>query len=301
MSDTVIIIMGPTAVGKTEIAIEVAKKINGEIISADSRQIYKGLIIGTSAPVNPEVPYHLVNFLDPKEQFNAMEFSRLANELIKDIHKRKKRAIVVGGTGLYIRALLGNFFLGNTRNENIRSELRKRHQKGENLWNELNLIDPELAAKIHPNDFVRIERALEVYYTTGKTMTYLRKFGNHQKPDFISKKFLLTMNKDDLYKKINKRVDEMINSGFLNEVQNLLNSGIPANSPGLQSLGYQEIVNYLNGNISLPQTIEKIKQRTRQYARRQLIWFKSEKDTITINLSNTTKEEAIKIITELSK
>lgn len=298
MDKPVIIITGPTASGKTNLGIALAQKIDGEIISADSRQIYKGFIIGTSSPINPPVPYHLVNFLDPHIRFNAMEFKRLAENLIKDITARGKYAIVVGGTGLYINALIGKFFSGELKDENIRNWLYLRHKSGENLFAELKNIDPDLAKKLHPNDFVRISRALEVYYITGKPMSFFHKHGPYIAPPFNYKKFIITLDREELYKRINDRVERMIEMGFVNEVKNLLAQGISEDAPAFESVGYKEIIAYIKGAITLEHAIERIKQRTRQYARRQLIWFKKEKDAVVLNLSEISENDAEKIIME---
>lgn len=291
MRDIVLIIMGPTASGKTELAINIAQKISGEIISADSRQIYKGFVIGTAAPVDSPVPYHLVNFLEPNVRFNAMEFKHLSEQLIKNIISKGKRALIVGGTGLYIKALTGMFFCGNLRDENIRRWLLSRLEKGENLWDELKLLDPEISRRIHPNDIMRITRALEVYYLTGKPLSFFHKHGRYEKPPFKYKKFIIVREREELYRRINERVDQMICSGWVEEVKELLESGVSENAPAFESVGYKEIIEYLKGKMTLEQAIEKIKQRTRQYARRQIIWFKKEQDAITFNLSKVSEKE----------
>ncbi|MGB9562048.1 MAG: tRNA (adenosine(37)-N6)-dimethylallyltransferase MiaA, partial [bacterium] len=269
-----------------------ALEIDGEIISADSRQIYKGFVIGTSTPLDSPVPYHLVNFLEPERRFSAMEFKRCAEMLINDIGSRGKNVIVSGGTGLYIRALEGKLFSGELRDEKIREKILARFKAGENLWEELNRVDPELSSRIHRNDFVRIARALEVYYITGKPMSFFHKQGKYEKQSFEIRKFILTMDRNELYKRIDERVDEMIRMGWIDEVKSLLERGINEDAPAFESVGYKEIIAYLKGEISLENAVRRIKKRTRQYARRQIIWFKKETDATIIDLSKTSLENA---------
>ncbi len=298
MKDETFVITGPTATGKTDIGIMVAREADGEIISADSRQIYKGFVIGTASPVNAPVEYHLINFLEPTEQFNAMRFVKMARSLIEQIKNKGKLPILVGGTGLYVRALCEGLFQGGGKDEKIRQEIRKRFERGENLWYELKKVDPEAAKKISSNDYPRIERALEVWYTTGKPITFWQR--EQSESDVRCKKFLITMDRERIYQRINERVERMFKDGWIEEVQKLLASGVSPDCPAFESVGYKEVLQYLEGEISLERTKEIIKRRTRNYARRQIIWFKKEPGVITIDRDELSVEEAAETIIQLA-
>ena len=291
-----IIITGPTATGKTEMGYILAKRLNGEIISADSKQIYKGCIIGTSSPINPPVPYHLINFLEPTERYDAMRFIQDSEKLIDDITSRGKLPIIVGGTGFYIRALTEGLFIGDTKDSEIRNKLKKRYEQGENLWDELNRIDSESANKIEPNDYYRIERALEVFYKTGTPLSQWKKRKHHKVGDYS--KFILMMDRAELYRRIESRVDSMIAEGWINEVRELIDSGISPNSPAFESVGYMELYRYIKGEISLDEAIDRIKTRTRQYAKRQITWFNKEPNCVQIDISRMDTEEIAERVME---
>ncbi len=298
-----LVITGPTATGKSEVGIIIARKFAGELISADSRQIYKGFIIGTSAPVDSPVPYHLVNFLEAEEQFDAMSFVRLARRLITEIQAREHLPIVVGGTGLYIRALCEGLFevpslMHKGKDEELRARLRKRFNDGEDLWAELKEVDPESAERISPRDFPRIERALEVWYNTGKPITYWHKEGASS--PLRCQKFLLRIGRDELYRRINERVERMFSAGWVEEVERLLSSGVSTASPAFQSVGYREICDYLQGKLSLDEAKERIKRRTRHYARRQMIWFRKEPGVIPVDITGLSADEIAGLIARLA-
>jgi tRNA dimethylallyltransferase len=280
MMKELIVITGPTAVGKTEFAISLAEEIQGEIVSADSRQVYKYMDIGTAKPTiedQSRVKHHLIDILYPNEEIDAGSFSKLARSKIDQIFDNGHQPILVGGTGLYIRGIIDGIFEGPGRNEMIRSKLKEIQEKNQNqLHFMLKDIDPESAIKIHPNDRQRIIRALEIYYETGKSMSLMQKehrFGSsHYNTFFIG----LYRDRDELYDIINTRVDDMIASGFIKEVAGLLEMGYSSELNSMQGLGYRYILSFLKKEIMLDETIELIKRDTRRYAKRQMTWFNKE-------------------------
>lgn len=280
-SEKILVILGPTGVGKTKISLELADKIKGEIICADSRQIYRFMDIGTAKP-KPEqrrkIIHHLIDIVDPDEKFTAADFDREAKKIIKDLISRGKSPIVVGGSGLYIRALTRGFFKGPRGNSKIREKLKKiARQKGkEYLHMKLSDVDPEAAQRIHPNNLVRVIRALEVYELTKTPISQLQKQGEYDKREFDFTKIGLNLDRKKLYAKIEKRVDQMMNEGFLDEVKKLENLGYSKKSTPLKTLGYKELLSYLEGSLSLSEAVDLIKKNTRNYAKRQLTWFKKE-------------------------
>ncbi|HRS52603.1 MAG TPA: tRNA (adenosine(37)-N6)-dimethylallyltransferase MiaA [Candidatus Marinimicrobia bacterium] len=273
-------IVGPTAVGKTATAIELAKQLNGEIISIDSRQVYRGLDIGTAKPTlrqQQEIPHHLVDILDLDEQISAGAYRKLALKTVNEIQSRGKLPIFVGGSGLYVNAVLKGIFKESATNPEIRREIRQELQKKGivALYNQLLEIDPDTALKIHINDVKRITRALEIYRITGQppSMHYRNQQTN---PPFPYQIFVLTMERELLYQRINARVDEMIASGLVSEVESLLKRGLRQNLDLLMTLGYRQVVQYLDGNCSYDEMVENIKRNTRRYAKRQLTWFRNQ-------------------------
>ncbi|MCX7795824.1 MAG: tRNA (adenosine(37)-N6)-dimethylallyltransferase MiaA [bacterium] len=277
----VIVIGGPTASGKTQLAIEWALKTNGEIISCDSRQIYKYMDIGTAKPTAEErsvIPHHLIDIIYPDEVMSAGEFQRLARECIEDIHKRGRIPFLVGGTGLYIRAVIRDISFPPKVDEEIRETIRERVKKEGlyKVYEELQKVDPKTADKINPNDEIRITRALEVYYATGKPISYYRKGINVDYPRYDVIYFVLNPPRDLLYRRIEERVDRMIKLGLIEETKYILSLGYSPGLPSLQTLGYREIIKYLQGIYSLESAIEEIKKETRRYAKRQLTWFRNE-------------------------
>ncbi|MGB2697220.1 MAG: tRNA (adenosine(37)-N6)-dimethylallyltransferase MiaA [Candidatus Zixiibacteriota bacterium] len=296
----VLVILGPTGVGKTIISLEVADKIKGEIICADSRQIYRFMDIGTDKP-KPEqrkrIIHHLIDVVDPNERFTAADFAREAKKTMKDLIATGKSPIVTGGTGLYIRALTRGFFKGPRGNLKIREKLKElAQQKGkEFLHKKLSKVDPEAARRIHPNNLVRVIRALEVYELTGISISELQKQGQYDKgeSDFI--KIGLYLDRKKLYAKIEKRVDQMMEDGLLDEVIRLKELGYSKKLAPLKTLGYKELFSYLEGKMSLSEAVDLIKKNTRNYAKRQLTWFKKEED---ITWFDVEKNSIVKSIME---
>jgi len=293
----VLIIAGPTAVGKTAVAETVAEKLGGELISADSRQIYKGLDVGTAKPRNSKIPYHLIDIVTPEKRYDAAQFARDAQTLIKQIYDRGKTPIIVGGTGLYIRALTEGIFEGNFRDETVREELLRRWRAGENLYAELMRVDPEAAKKIDPKNFVRIQRALEVYIVSGKPISYWWKTATKKPSEWKFVKIILNKERKALYERIEKRVDEMLEAGWVDEVKNLLKSGVPENAPAFSSIGYRQVVDYIKGKLSWEQMREQIIKATKEYARRQLIWFRKEPGAMWLDTTGKNPQEvALEVI-----
>lgn len=296
---TVIVICGPTASGKTSLGIKLANKINGEIISCDSMQIYKKMDIGTAKPTaaeRKEATHHLIDFIEPDQRYSVADFKKDAEEKIKEILSKNKTPILVGGTGLYINSLIYNI---EFREEVTDLEYRKKLEEYdlEKLYEEAKKIDPKSIEKISPNDRKRISRVLEIFHTTGKTKTDLEKESRKElKYNYII--FVLNMDREKLYERINKRVDSMISEGLVNEVKTLLKEykDFPT---AMQGLGYKEVVEYLNLELTKQEMIEKIKQESRRYAKRQLTWFRRYENTIWLDAEN--KDNINIILEEISE
>jgi len=289
----ILLITGPTASGKSGLAEYIALRRGGrEIISADSRQIYKGLDIGTAKPKNPPVPYHLIDIIEPTERYSAARFVQDAAEKIADILQRGRTPIVVGGTGLYIRALTIGIFDGEFRDDELRAELRRRYDAGDDLFAELAKIDPAAAEKIDPRNFVRIQRALEVYYLSGKPISYHWEHSEYKKVPYTFEKVAVSIPREELRRRIRERVHKMLKDGWIEETRELLKKLTPppiaegreplfptrAPAPALLSLGYPEIIAYIRGELSIEELPEKIIAKTNGYARRQMVWFRKEPD-----------------------
>jgi tRNA dimethylallyltransferase len=275
--EEIITIIGPTGVGKTRLAIEFAEKFNGEIISADSRQVYKYLDIGTAKPTTEErekVVFHLIDFLEPDEHYSCGSFARDAENVIEKVLSKKKLPIVCGGTGLYLKALFEPLHQLPESSKELKSYFQNLlREKGlDYLFNRLLKIDPEWAMKIGPKDKQRILRGLEVYEITKKPLSELIK-KEKRKPRYKPKYIGLIKNRYELYKIIDKRYDSMINAGLIDEVKNVIKMGYAVDCPGLRTIGYKEIVKYLKGEWNLQIAIEKAKQHTRNFAKRQITWF----------------------------
>ena len=296
----VVVICGPTASGKTALSIELAKRINGEIISSDSMQIYKNMDIGTAKPSTEEmqgIKHYLLDFVEPSQRYSVAEFKKDAEKAIEEILSKGKTPIIVGGTGLYVDSLIyGIEYQEIEFDDKYRQELEKKVETEglEKLYEEAKKIDYQAMEKISPNDKKRIMRVLEIYKSTGKTKTEqeLESRKNGVKYDF--KVFAINMDREKLYERINKRVDIMIEQGLIKEVENLLMhySEFPT---AMQGLGYKEVVEYLQGEITKEEMIEKIKMETRRYAKRQITWFKKNKETMWID-GLKDKEENIQLI-----
>jgi len=304
LKPTVIVIGGPTASGKSKLGVELAKRINGEIISADSMQIYKDMNIGTAKITSEEmegIKHYMIDFLSPEERYSVSDYRKNAEICIEKILKKGKTPIIVGGTGLYIDSLIyGIEFADEEIDIKYREKLNKIAEEGklEELYKKAVKIDSVAMEKISPNDKKRIIRVLEIYHKTGITKTEqdIKSRGNEVKYNY--KVFAIDMNREVLYEKINKRVDLMINHGLIEEVQGLLNK-YKNFQTAMQGLGYKEVVEYLNNIVTKEEMIEILKRKTRNYAKRQLTWFRKNKDTIWLNGETTTNENINKILKEI--
>ncbi len=282
--EKVVVVLGPTASGKTALSIELAKRFDGEIVSADSMQVYKYMDIGTAKPTEQErqgIKHYLVDEVTPDEEFSVAKFQELAYKYIGEIIDRGKLPIVVGGTGLYIDSLLYNINYTETVSDwEFREQMQKEAElKGnEFLHEKLAKIDPEAAARIHPNDLKRIIRALEVYRYTGVPISVHQKASRQTPPRYDYIVIGLTMDRDRLYERINRRVDKMLEEGLLDEVIRLDKMGYTKKSTAMQGLGYKEFLPYLRGETSLEEAVSLLKRDTRHYAKRQLTWFRRNKE-----------------------
>lgn len=309
MRNDILIIAGPTAVGKTNISIKLAKALNGEIISTDSMQIYKYMDIG-SAKVSKEemdgVPHHLIDFVDPHNEFSVSEFKELATDIIKDIHSRGKLPMLVGGTGLYVDSIVCDMnFTESEKDEEYRAYLNNlAEEKGNEYLHEmLKDIDEESYNGIHFNNRKRVIRALEVYKLTNKPFSSFKAKNNIYKTSYNIYYYVLDMDRQKLYDRINQRVDIMLDAGLINEVKKLEELGLTDDMQSMKGIGYKEILYYLQGKMSLEDSIEMIKQGSRNYAKRQLTWFRKDPRANFINKDNYTNEEEIinKIINDIIK
>lgn len=275
-----VILVGPTAVGKTAASIGLAKALNGEIISGDSMQIFKGLDIGTAKITKEEmqgVPHHLIDIKEPWETFSVAEFKRLADEAIADIHDRGKMPIIVGGTGFYINSVLYEYHFGEAdTDEAYRAELEQYAEAhgNEALWNILQEKDPDSAAKLHSNDTKRVIRALEVLHVTGIPASERQSTVDKQTMRYNAVYIALNMPREVLYDRINRRVDIMIQDGLEAEVRNALANGVAQDALSMTSIGYRQMIQYFNEEISFDRAVELIKRDTRHFAKRQLTWFR---------------------------
>ncbi len=288
----VIVIAGPTASGKTNLSIELAKRLNGEIISADSMQIYKYMDIGTAKPTVAEmqgIKHYLIDEVLPSEEFNVVKFKELAEKYIEEIIARGKLPIIVGGTGLYISSLIDNINFSESECDwELRESLKKEAEEygAQYLHDKLKQVDEEAANNIHPNNIKRVIRALEVYYQTEKPITYHNEMSKvvPSKYDFLL--IGLTMDRQLLYDRINKRVDIMLENGLVEEVEKLVKLGFADSITSMQGIGYKEILAYLNGENSLEEAVEIIKRDSRRYAKRQLTWFRRIKQIAWFSVDN---------------
>ena len=292
-----IILTGPTAVGKTKASIGLAKAVDGEIISADSMQVYRHMDIG-SAKIKPEemegIPHHLIDVLEPDDEFHVVKFQQLAKKAMREIWERGHIPIVTGGTGFYIQALLYDIdFDENEKEDACRKELEAyaREHGAEALHEKLALVDPASAEMIHPNNIKRVIRALEFYEQTGKRISEHNETQRQRESPYAFAYFVLTDDRAHLYERINRRVDQMIEEGLVNEVQALKDKGYTKQLVSMQGLGYKEILDYLDGNCTLEEAIYTIKRDTRHFAKRQLTWFRRERDVIWIDKSIVGRDE----------
>ncbi|MBD3271778.1 MAG: tRNA (adenosine(37)-N6)-dimethylallyltransferase MiaA [Elusimicrobia bacterium] len=283
---TIPVIVGPTAAGKTKFATRLAARINGEIISADSRQIYRYLDVGTAKPKRKHlrsVRHHLIDFLDPDQYFDVGKFIRLADQTIADITKRGKRPIIVGGTGMYIKALIDGLAPLPERDDHIREKLKHIiKRKGlKSLYNWLKRVDPDTASQIDPHNPARVIRAMEVYLLTGKGLAHHHTKTKKSKYSFLM--FGLAIPKHRLMERIRRRTKKMLNKGMIEETKKLLRLGFKPNCPGFLSLGYRHVICHLNDEISRKAMEDKLITETWQYAKRQRTWFKKDKRIYWLN------------------
>lgn len=277
--EKLVVIIGPTAVGKTNLSIQLAKKLNGEIISGDSMQVYRGMDIGTAKIHEDEmegIKHHLLDIKEPDESFSVAEFQQIVRSTITDIHNRNKMPIIVGGTGLYIQSVIYDYQFSDVPDDlAIRQKLEEEIDKNgvEAVYERLTAIDPESAKRMHPNNTRRVIRALSVFYSTGKTMTEWQK---HQEHELLYDVALigLTMERSKLYERINRRVEMMVDQGLINEVKGLYNRHI-RDCQSIQAIGYKELYEYFDGKVTLDEALENLKQNSRRYAKRQLTWFRN--------------------------
>lgn len=277
-----LVIIGPTAVGKTKLSIEMAKRFNGEIISGDSMQVYKGMDIGTAKIKEGEkegIPHYLIDIKEPDEPFSAAEFQDLANKMILEIQSRGKLPIIVGGTGLYIQSVIYDYQFSEAPSAPEYRAILERRAESEgidSIFAELREVDPESAERIHPNNTRRVIRALEIYHCTGQTMSeQLKDQSNELKYDTCI--IGLTMEREQLYSRINHRVDLMVEEGLVEEVQGFYDQGLKE-CQSIQAIGYKELYDCFNGKISKNEAVDHLKQNSRRYAKRQLTWFRNKMD-----------------------
>lgn len=279
----IIVVAGPTASGKTSLGIEIAKAVDGEIISADSMQVYQGMSIATAAPTESEraeVPHHLVEFLSRQENYSVSDFCRLAKEKIADISSRGKTPVIVGGTGLFIDSLVGNIKFTEAHTDfELRNELMQK--SADELYDTLLKIDKEAALKIHKNNKSRVARAIEIYYTAGKTKTMQNEDSRKEESPFETLYLVLAYkNREILYDRINRRVDMMIKSGLVPEAERVLAES--GSKTSAQAIGHKELKPYLDGEITLDTAVDNLKKETRHYAKRQITWFKRRENAVMI-------------------
>ena len=283
MKTKLVIILGPTAVGKSALALELAGQLNGEIVNADSQQVYRYLDIGTGKPTVAErtrVRHQLIDVVNPDQEFNAAMFRHLASEVIYQIDERQLRAIVCGGTGLYLKALIRGLFEGLEQNGEIRRDLETEIAKTglDSLYRRLVAIDPTVTSTIHPNDRSRTVRALEVYQLTGKPISQWQKEHRFQEDSFDVLKVGLNLDRAELYERINQRSAAMIDAGLLDEVRGLVARGYSLDLKPLRSIGYAQIGKVIRGVLTIDAALEQMQQETRRLAKRQLTWFRGDKD-----------------------
>lgn len=287
-----IIIAGPTAVGKSAVSIELAKRIGGSVISADSMQVYKGMDIGT-AKLSPEemcdIPHYLIDVLDPCEDFNIVMFKEMATSAIKEITDAGRIPIITGGTGFYIQSVLYDIdFPEGDEMTQYREKLAELiERKGpEHVHAMLRAVDPEAAARIHPNDHRRMIRALEYNRQTGGRISQHNTEASEHKSPYNFCYFVLTDDREKIYERINSRVDAMIDGGLVDEVKRLMDQGLTKDNVSMHGLGYKEIIDYLEGSCTLSEAVYTIKRDSRHFAKRQLTWFKRERDVCYINAAD---------------
>ncbi len=287
-----LILAGPTAVGKSSLALKLAQKLKTDIISADSAQVYRGLDIGTAKPSLEEqrmVKHHLIDIVDPDQNYSAADFQKSADAIIEELWKSEKMPFMVGGTGLYIKAVTDRYAFGpKGANSAIRAAFEEQISREglEQLYRRLKTVDPQAANKIHPHDRKRIIRALEVYEQEGKPISGQEAMTGRLDSPYRPIFYALHMERHALYEKIEQRVELMLKKGFLGEVQSLWEQGYNQGCPGMQILGYRQLLSYFQGSMNWEKTVAEIKKQTRNYAKRQLTWFRREKEIEWIEINN---------------
>ncbi len=284
-----VILTGPTAVGKTALSVELAKRINGEIISADSMQVYRGMDIGSAKVTKEEmqgVPHYLIDEFEPDEEFHVVRFQEYAKRYIRKILDKGKVPILVGGTGFYIQAVLYDIdFTDNGEDKSCREQLERtaREQGAEVLHEKLREVDPESADAIHANNVKRVIRALEYYYETGQKISQHNEEERRRESPYNFAYFVLNDEREKVYERIDRRVDLMMEQGLIDEVRALKQKGYTRDMVSMQGLGYKEILDYLNGELPLEEAVRILKRDTRHFAKRQITWFKREREVIWVN------------------
>ena len=302
-----IVLTGPTAVGKTNLSIKLAKLVDGEIISADSMQVYKGMDIGT-AKIKPEemqgVKHHLIDVISPQDEFNVNIFKNMAKDIVDDIISRGKVPVIVGGTGFYIQSVIKDVdFTEHETDHEYRNYLQEYADKlgRDLLYNMLEETDPEACKSIHPNNVKRVIRALEYYHMTGEMFSEHNKREASKQSPYNYAYFVLNDNRKTLYDRIDRRVDIMFEEDLVNEVQGLLDMGLTKDMVSMQGLGYKEVIDYILGNCSYEDMVYILKRATRHFAKRQLTWFGREKDVIWLDKEKHSDDEILDKITEVLK
>src|SRR3989339_1687538 len=298
MERKVIVIVGPTCSGKTKVGISLAQKLNSEIISADSRQIYKKLTIGTAKPTQDELrkmKHQFIDLLEPDEDYNVSRFETDSLKVIDELITQGKIPIVVGGSGLYIKALTEGIFNSVDTDDEYREELIEKREKfgNEYLYEELKKVDPQSASGMLPQNWKRVMRALEVFHLTGEPIWKVQENYERKGKDYNFILFGLNWDRKILYANIEKRVDEMIKSGLVEEVKNILSLGYSKNINSLNTVGYKEIISYLDNEITLDRAIELIKRNTRRYAKRQMTWFRKTENINWLTCDEDTSSEQL--------
>jgi tRNA dimethylallyltransferase len=281
----ILVVCGPTASGKTRLAVHLAQVLNAEIVNADSMQIYRGMDIGTAKPSIAQqdgIRHHLIDIVDPDQAFSAADYSVAADDVIRDIQLRGKRVVIVGGTGLYIRALIHGLVDSPGGDVELRQSLQEDAVRLGNdaMLEKLRLVDPELAATLHPNNLVRIIRALEVHRLTGIPLSSHQKEHAFAVRRYDALHIGISVERPLLYQRIEERVEQMLDEGLVREVDGLLTAGFSRDLKALRAIGYKEIISYLHGELSLEDAVRLIKRDTRHYAKRQLTWFKADPDIL---------------------
>lgn len=304
MKKKAIVVVGATASGKTALGVHIAKKFNGEVISADSMQIYKGMDIATAKPTTEEmdgVKHHLIDFVDVKSQYSVSNYCDDAKIVFDSVIKNNKLPVIVGGTGLYIDSFLSNTkFLESASSDKIRQELLIEAEKNgiESLYEQLKVIDPDAAINIHPNNIVRVVRALEIYKTTGKTLTEQNKMSHAVESDIEPLYIGINYSdRENLYNRINLRVDLMLEAGLLEEAKEFFK--LNPSKTAFNAIGYKELKPFIDGDLSFDVCVENLKRETRHYAKRQITWFKRNKNINWVYADTQSKEEMLASVDEL--